>query len=111
MPTVQVEPLKRLLRAIFEGAGCPAAEAGRIAHYLTRANLAGHDSHGVIRVPRYVEWMRDGVVVADRRAEVVTETPLRRRRRPHGFGQTVAPRRSQVGIEQGARNRASPWWR
>ena len=39
----------RLVRAIFESAGCAATEAACIAERLTGANLRGHDSHGVIR--------------------------------------------------------------
>ncbi len=35
-------------------------EAKRIATYLTTANLTGHDSHGVIRVPVYVRWKKMG---------------------------------------------------
>jgi uncharacterized oxidoreductase len=41
------------------------AEAERIATYLTTANLTGHDSHGVIRVPQYVKWAKEGVIVPD----------------------------------------------
>ena len=39
---------------------CSAAEGERIGKYLVGANLTGHDSHGVVRVPRYVQWKRDG---------------------------------------------------
>ena len=31
----------------------PPADAAWIAHLLVRANLRGHDSHGVIRIPQY----------------------------------------------------------
>ena len=43
--------------AIFTAAGCDAEEGARIGRYLVEANLTGHDSHGVIRVPRYVHWL------------------------------------------------------
>ena len=42
-----------------------AEEARRIATYLTTANLTGHDSHGVIRVPVYVRWKKIGTVVPE----------------------------------------------
>src|ERR671927_962996 len=101
MPTVQVEPLKRLLRAIFEGAGCPPDEAGRIAHYLTRANLTGHDSHGVIRTQRYVEWLREGWVLAGRHVEAVLDQgPLAVLDGHHGMGQTVGPESVEIGIRK-----------
>ena len=58
--TVPAETLRAFIAAIFPAAGCAADEAGRIARYLLSANLAGHDSHGVIRAPRYVQWLRRG---------------------------------------------------
>ena len=92
MVTVKAGALADLVRDIFAKAGCSAAEAERIGKYLVSANLTGHDSHGVVRVPRYVHWKKDGVVVADREVKIVTETPvLAVVDGLHGFGQTVAP--------------------
>ena len=53
---VPPQAMEALGRAIFVRSGCSPAEAERIARRLTGANLRGHDSHCVIRVPRYVEW-------------------------------------------------------
>src|SRR5205807_7203716 len=79
--------------------GCSSAEAERIGKYLVSANLTGHDSHGVARVPRYLQWKRDGVVHADRKVKTVTETPvLAVVDGLHGFGQTVAPQAVAIGI-------------
>ena len=50
---IRADDLTRLVHDIFHAEGCSEAESGRIALYLVRA-LTGHDSHGVIRVPRYV---------------------------------------------------------
>ncbi|MDB5384192.1 MAG: Malate/L-lactate dehydrogenase, partial [Rhodospirillales bacterium] len=54
--------LEALVRDIFLATQCDSAEANRIAKHLLGANLAGHDSHGVVRVPRYVEWCEAGYV-------------------------------------------------
>ena len=59
MVTVKAGALADLVRDIFAKAGCSAAEAERIGKYLVSANLTGHDSHGVVRVPRYVQWKKD----------------------------------------------------
>ena len=59
------DALLRLTAAIFQAAGCSPAEAQRIAEHLVEANLVGHDSHGVIRVFTYVQWLRSGKVLAD----------------------------------------------
>ena len=36
-----------------------------MAEHLIQANLTGHDSHGVIRTPIYVRWLKEGKVLAD----------------------------------------------
>jgi uncharacterized oxidoreductase len=49
MKTLDPEPLKRFIASLFARAGCGDEEAVVIADHLVEANLAGHDSHGVIR--------------------------------------------------------------
>ncbi|MFI4925386.1 MAG: Ldh family oxidoreductase, partial [Vicinamibacteria bacterium] len=45
---------------VFEALGCAGGEAGRIARGLVKANLYGHDSHGIGLVPQSVENVRGG---------------------------------------------------
>jgi uncharacterized oxidoreductase len=93
--------LEALVADIFAANGCARDEAGRIAHHLLGANLAGHDSHGVVRVPRYVEWQQAGHVVAGRQAEIVTDGGAFALLDGHwGFGQTVATQATALGIER-----------
>jgi uncharacterized oxidoreductase len=101
MVTIRARPLTELVRHIFVKAGCSAAEAERIGRYLVAANLTGHDSHGVTRVPRYLAWKEEGAVFADRKVEVVIDTPvLALVDGLNGFGQTVAPQAVAIGIEK-----------
>jgi hydroxycarboxylate dehydrogenase B len=65
--------LTDLVARIFAAAGNARDHARMIARQLVGANLAGHDSHGVIRVPHYLQWQRDGIVVANRTGRVVTD--------------------------------------
>jgi len=98
---VRIAPdaLERFIARIFEASGCAAPEAARIASHLVGANLAGHDSHGVVRVPRYVEWQREGFVVAGQRAEVVTDGgAFLLLDGGFGFGQIVAQQATEMGI-------------
>jgi len=93
--------LERLVAQVFVAAGCSAAESQRIAVHLVKANLAGHDSHGVVRVPRYIQMKHDGLMVADREIEIVTETPVMAVvDGKFGFGQTVAPQAVKIGIDK-----------
>ena len=98
---IQVEPLKALVSDIFRRVGCPEDEAGRIAHYLTRANLTGHDSHGVIRVPRYVTWVNEGRVFPGKHIEIALDTgSITVVEGGFGFGQTIGPESAQLGIKK-----------
>lgn len=99
--TIKADRLEALVRDIFVKAGCSPEEGARIGKYLVIANLTGHDSHGVQRVPRYVQWKEEGVFVADRKVKVLTDTPvLAVVDGLHGFGQTVAPQAVEIGIRK-----------
>jgi hydroxycarboxylate dehydrogenase B len=101
MVTIGADPLRDFVRDIFINAGCSRAEAERLAKSLVSANLTGHDSHGVVRVPRYLEWKADGTFVADQKVKVLCETPvLAVVDGQYGFGQTVAPQAVEIGIEK-----------
>ena len=103
--TIPADELNALVRRIFAAAGCPADEAARIGTYLVSANLAGHDSHGVVRVPRYVQVLKLGQVRAGQSLTIVTEQPnLALVDGNFGFGQTIAPLAVDLGI---AKARAS----
>jgi hydroxycarboxylate dehydrogenase B len=96
---VAAATLDAFVAAIFRAIGCDAAEAARISTHLLGANLAGHDSHGVARVPRYVEWCEAGYVLRGQTAEVVTDGGCFALLDGHfGFGQTVAPQAVELGI-------------
>ena len=49
-------------RAMFESAGIPVDDAALIAGDLVKANLRGVDSHGISRIPMYLERLRRGLV-------------------------------------------------
>jgi len=67
------EALTRFAAAVFRGAGSDEGEARIVADHLVEANLAGHDSHGVIRIKKYVDWAHDGMVIPNRHAEIMVD--------------------------------------
>ncbi|MFC4944146.1 malate/lactate/ureidoglycolate dehydrogenase [Pseudonocardia sp. GCM10023141] len=102
---VPAHELEARVQAIFVAAGCAADEAGRIARELVGANLAGHDSHGVVRVPLYVSLLRAGHVLPGVTAEVVTDGgAFAVIDGGFGFGQTVAPQAVAFGVERASRD-------
>ncbi|MGJ5204422.1 malate/lactate/ureidoglycolate dehydrogenase [Bradyrhizobium sp. HKCCYLR20261] len=101
MVTIKVAHLIDFVADIFERADSSAEEARRIATYLTTANLTGHDSHGVIRVPVYIRWKKMGSIVPNQTAEIVVDTPsLVVVDGKFGYGQTVTPQAVRIGIER-----------
>lgn len=97
--TVPVDILDGFIAEIFAAAGCEPAEGAQIAHHLLSANLTGHDSHGVIRTPRYIQWLREGKVRAGQTISVVHETPTQAiLDGNYGFGQTIGPLAVDFGI-------------
>src|SRR5919201_4935021 len=76
MVTIAADKLRALVRDIFISAGCSRAESERLGKSLVSANLTGHDSHGVVRVPRYLEWKAEGAFLADQKVKVLHETPV-----------------------------------
>lgn len=57
---VAKDSLHQTVSRIFAAAGCSNEHAGTVADVLLWANLRGVDSHGVVRVPRYIEMFRSG---------------------------------------------------
>jgi uncharacterized oxidoreductase len=101
---IAAAPLKRLVATIFQSAGCREQEAERIAHYLVEANLVGHDSHGVIRVPPYVEWLTSGKVFANKHIEIAFENDVMAVvDGQFGFGQVVGEEAMRLGITKANR--------
>ena len=101
MPRIPVETAESLIGEAFAAAGCSEAEGARIAVSLVSANLAGHDSHGIVRVPRYLDMLRDGRVVADREVEVVSDNGAMAVLDGRlGFGQTIGPQAVRCGIDK-----------
>jgi uncharacterized oxidoreductase len=101
LPThlIAVDTLQRFIADIFAQAGTDAAEGARIAHHLIGANLTGHDSHGVIRVPRYVQNLQDGDVLAGQTVTIATESATHAVVDGNcGFGQTIGPLAVEIGI-------------
>src|SRR4030095_6002700 len=101
--------------AVYRSAGMPPADARLVADTLVQADLWGHQSHGVLRLPWYLARLKAGVCAAvaaptfvvdagavavidggDAMGQVLTDHAMRdavRRAKAHGIG-AVALRNS-----------------
>ena len=102
---IAADALRALVARAFEASGSAAQEAATIAGHLVDANLAGHDSHGVIRVPKYLDWHAHGMVLANRHAHVVRESPCNALiDGEFGYGQVIGREAMDIGIAKARRS-------
>ncbi|MDA0709206.1 MAG: Ldh family oxidoreductase [bacterium] len=101
MPTFMPEELRRIGREIYERMGASPEEAKTVSEALVDANLAGHDSHGVVRIPQYVSAIRRGQIKLGTSLTRDRETAATAVVNGHwGFGQVTAKAAMQVAIEK-----------
>jgi uncharacterized oxidoreductase len=62
MPTVPVPQLRRFAHDLIAALGTDADIAELVAGSLVEANIVGHDSHGMLRLPWYAQQAQSGQV-------------------------------------------------
>jgi len=101
MPVFKAEQLHRMGMAIFQGAGASEDEAKQVMDLLIESNLVGHDSHGVIRIPTYIDLILKGKTKLGAKIEIVKETPTTALVNGNwGLGQIVAKQTMSLAIEK-----------
>jgi LDH2 family malate/lactate/ureidoglycolate dehydrogenase len=101
MPTVPADRLREIARTLLVGTGVPEAEAKTVARHCINANLAGHDSHGIIQIPQYVDRVKAGHIVPGAPWEIVRESATTTVVDGHwGFGYVVNERAMKYTIEK-----------
>src|SRR2546423_1140579 len=75
MPIVQADRLTRIGAALLKAAGASDEEAHAVAVGCVNANLAGHDSHGVIAIPTYIDRVKAGHIAPGPKWTVGQESP------------------------------------
>ncbi len=91
MPTVSAKELTRFSSHLYQAAGAPPDIADYVAATLVRANLCGHDSHGVLRHGVYLQHVKSGGLHPARRPVVLKRTgAIAIVDCQRGFGQTGA---------------------
>ena len=75
MPVIQAAELTGFSEALFLAAGISPDSAKLVAVSLVGSNLRGHDSHGVMRIPFYIERVKDGSANPRGRLVIEKESP------------------------------------
>src|SRR3954470_20120804 len=111
MPSFRAPELTGFVTQLFADAGVPGDEARIVAESLVGANLRGHDSHGVMRVAQYIDFIEKGTYRTGVALKVEHETPaVVACDGQWGFGQVqahrlvdlVVPKAQALGIAAGS---------
>jgi LDH2 family malate/lactate/ureidoglycolate dehydrogenase len=101
MPRLAADRLARMGHALLAAAGASTEEAQAVAKGCVNANLAGHDSHGVIMIPNYIDRIKAGHIVPGAPWSIVQETATTTVIDGHwGFGFHVNAKAMQLTIEK-----------
>ena len=101
MPTIAHDRLQTIAEELLKGAGCSAEEATVVARGCIGANLAGHDSHGIIAIPTYIDRVKRGHIVPGAPYEVERESATHMVVNGNwGFGFAVTERTMRTLIEK-----------
>jgi len=101
MPTLKWEQLEKISFHIFCAAGASEAHSRIVAQHLADNNLAGHDSHGFIRVIQYIHQIKEGLLIPAAGPEIVSESAGTAQVDGHyGFGQVAATFSTELAIEK-----------
>jgi uncharacterized oxidoreductase len=73
MPTLKPQALHALITLVASRMGSDATETQEVADHLLRANLTGHDSHGVGMLPAYVRLLQDKLLVPNQTPETILD--------------------------------------
>lgn len=101
MPTITAPDLEAFAIELLEAAGAPEAEAERVAASLIDSNLRGYESHGVMRIPYYVDQIAKGEIKPGAELTILSESPAKVVADGNwGFGQVQAQRLTHKLIEK-----------
>lgn len=67
--------LNELVTKAFINAGVPLEHAEIVSDHLVASNLAGHDSHGVMRIVQYLAAVKSGEINPTTRPSVLSDSP------------------------------------
>ena len=101
MPVFTAEYLHKVAFHVYRAKGSSEEEASTVAAHIVKANLVGHDSHGVINIPVYADRIDKGHIVPGAPFVVEKEAPCTAVINGNwGFGFVVTERAMGMAIEK-----------
>lgn len=98
---VSADQLRTFGEAVLLAHGVPQQDAHLLSDSLVAAELWGHSSHGMLRLPWYVERLRSGVMKAVTQSETIIDNGALAVIDGHdGIGQVLTAQATLMGIER-----------
>ena len=95
------ENLRTLVKEIVTAAGSTGDEPQLVSDNLVEANLAGHDSHGIGMLPRYVASVQSGELIPNQHAKIAIDNgPLVTVDGGAGYGQVIGKEAMDIAIDR-----------
>ena len=97
--------LIHFISQIFSNSGSDSEESNIVSGHLVDSNLVGHDSHGIIRVSKYIEWLKKGNVKLNQSINIIKEeNNFLHIDGNFGYGQKIAKQSFDLGIKKAKEN-------
>lgn len=74
MPNISFDSLSDFATALLSAGGATDEEASVVGPSLATANLRGYSSHGVMRIPFYLDMLKQGDIQSGVNLDVISET-------------------------------------
>lgn len=101
MPNFTAEDLTTICLNVFQKWNIPTAEAEIVTRSMVDANRVGHDSHGVIHLPKYVRELEAGLIQPNAQTETLHESvSIAVLDGNWGFGPVIATRAVELAVQK-----------
>lgn len=101
MPNLTAEKLTDICLNVFQKLNTPASEAEIVTRSMVDANRVGHDSHGVIHLPKYVRELEAGLIQPGAPTETLHESAsIAVLDGNWGFGPVIATHAVELAIQK-----------
>lgn len=101
MPNVTSDELTSICLSVFQNLNISTSEAEIVTRSMIDANLVGHDSHGIIHLPKYVRELEKGLIVPHASIDVVQESAsISVLDGNWGFGPVIAKHAVELAIQK-----------
>jgi len=104
VPNFTAAELTTICLNVFQKWNIPPIEAEIVTRSMVDANRVGHDSHGVIHLPKYVSELEEGVIQPGALVETLHESAsIAMLNGNWGFGPVIATHAVEVAIQKAER--------